>query len=238
MPIGRGFRYYGNTPPWYRVSAVATDVLARRLRQAARLARLLPDASAARREAVGRADRDEPRRPHEVGERDGAARRPSRASSPSSNPRGPTANATLMDTLVAKSMARRTFTMMLLGIAAAMALLLSVVGLYGVLSYVVGQRRGEIAIRMALGAQVAQVSRMVVGQSLRLARARRGDRRRGGTGVHARAAVAAVRGEAVGSGAARRVRTAPARRGSRRRLASRATRGVHRSGRRVAGRVN
>jgi ABC-type antimicrobial peptide transport system permease subunit len=66
-------------------------------------------------------------------------------------------------------MARRTFTMMLLGIAAAMALLLSVVGLYGVLSYVVGQRRGEIAIRMALGAQVAQVGRMVVGQSLRLA---------------------------------------------------------------------
>jgi len=84
-------------------------------------------------------------------------------------PAAATANATLMNTLVAKSMARRTFTMMLLGIAAAMALLLSVVGLYGVLSYVVGQRRGEIAIRMALGAQVAQVGRMVVGQSVRLA---------------------------------------------------------------------
>jgi ABC-type antimicrobial peptide transport system permease subunit len=83
-------------------------------------------------------------------------------------PSAATANATLMNTLVAKSMARRTFTMMLLGIAAAMALLLSVVGLYGVLSYVVGQRRGEIAIRMALGAQVAQVGRMVVAQSLRL----------------------------------------------------------------------
>jgi putative ABC transport system permease protein len=84
-------------------------------------------------------------------------------------PAAATANATLMDTLVAKSMARRTFTMMLLGIAAAMALLLSVVGLYGVLSYVVAQRRGEIAIRMALGAQMAQVGRMVVGQSVRLA---------------------------------------------------------------------
>jgi ABC-type antimicrobial peptide transport system permease subunit len=59
--------------------------------------------------------------------------------------------------------------MLLLGIAAAMALFLSVVGLYGVISYVVGQRRGEIAIRMALGAQAAQVSRMVVAQSLRLA---------------------------------------------------------------------
>jgi len=84
-------------------------------------------------------------------------------------PSAATANATLMNTLVDKSMARRTFTMMLLGIAAAMALLLSVIGLYGVLSYVVGQRRGEIAIRMALGAQVAQVGRMVVAQSLRLA---------------------------------------------------------------------
>jgi ABC-type antimicrobial peptide transport system permease subunit len=74
-----------------------------------------------------------------------------------------------METLVAKSMSKRTFTMLLLGIAAAMALFLSVVGLYGVISYLVGQRRGEIAIRMALGAQMAQVSRMVVSQSLRLA---------------------------------------------------------------------
>jgi len=84
-------------------------------------------------------------------------------------PQAAIANAQTMDTLVARSMSKRSFTMMLLGIAAAMALFLSVVGLYGVISYVVGQRRGEIAIRMALGAEAAQVSRMVVGQSIRLA---------------------------------------------------------------------
>jgi putative ABC transport system permease protein len=84
-------------------------------------------------------------------------------------PQAAIANAETMESVVAKSMARRTFTMMLLGIAAAMALLLSVVGLYGVISYIVGQRRGEIAIRIALGAQMAQVGRMIVGHSVRLA---------------------------------------------------------------------
>jgi ABC-type antimicrobial peptide transport system permease subunit len=58
--------------------------------------------------------------------------------------------------------------MMLLAIAAAMALLLSVVGIYGVVSYVVTQRRAEIGVRVALGARGAQVSGMIVMQSLRL----------------------------------------------------------------------
>jgi len=67
------------------------------------------------------------------------------------------------------SVARRMFTMLLLGIAGAMALVLSVVGLYGVVSYVVGQRRAEIGVRIALGARAAQVQRMVLADALRLA---------------------------------------------------------------------
>jgi hypothetical protein len=76
---------------------------------------------------------------------------------------------TPMETLVVKSLARRAFTMTLLATAATLALVLSVIGIYGVISYVVTQRRGEIGIRMALGARASAVRGMVVRQSLALA---------------------------------------------------------------------
>lgn len=68
-----------------------------------------------------------------------------------------------------RSMARTSFTLVMLGVAAAMALLLGVVGLYGVIAYSASQRRREIGIRIALGAQRGNITGMFVRQGLLLA---------------------------------------------------------------------
>ncbi|MGH9871749.1 MAG: ABC transporter permease [Pyrinomonadaceae bacterium] len=68
--------------------------------------------------------------------------------------------------LVNRSTADRRFLMALMGIFAVLALVLTIIGLYGVISYLVNQRTQEIGIRMALGAQMRDIMRMVLKQGM------------------------------------------------------------------------
>ena len=79
-----------------------------------------------------------------------------------------------LEDLYDQSMARTSFTLVMLAIAGGMALLLGIIGIYGVISYAVSQRTREIGIRMALGARPGELQRMFVRHGLMLA----GDGRR------------------------------------------------------------
>jgi ABC-type antimicrobial peptide transport system permease subunit len=74
-----------------------------------------------------------------------------------------------MKEVIAKSLSARKFLMIALGIFAVLALVLASIGIYGVVSYVVGQRTQEIGVRLAMGAQPSEVLRLVLVQGARMA---------------------------------------------------------------------
>jgi len=85
------------------------------------------------------------------------------------NPRIPLSNPRTMQDVFDSATARTSFTMAMLGAASGIALLLGLVGIYGVVSYIVSQRTREIGVRIALGASAPSVRRMVVRQGIALA---------------------------------------------------------------------
>ena len=167
-PIGKGIRGGENRPPFYRVTGVTGEIRGTSLTEPPAEAVFFPIIP------IPRAGLWHPPSTMTVllrtnGVPPMSLAAPLRRIMNEMDPDVPLGNVRTMDDIVARSMIRLSFTMTLLGIAAVMALILSAIGIYGVISYIVGQRRGEIGIRMALGAHASRVGTLVVRQSIQFA---------------------------------------------------------------------
>jgi len=85
------------------------------------------------------------------------------------DPNQPVSNMRSMEQRIGESLASRRFTMLLIGVFAALALVLASIGMYGVVAYAVSERTHEIGVRLALGARPRDVLAMLVGQGMTLA---------------------------------------------------------------------
>jgi putative ABC transport system permease protein len=162
IPLGRRFKLgtYEREAPWYRIVGIVGDT-----RQTALDSAVRPQVYVHQRRdpfqqmvVVLRTKGD----PMSLA---GPARRTVLAIDPNQ----PVSRIRPMTDVIAASVARRRFTMMMVGLFAALALLLSLVGLYAVLSQSVAERIQEMAVRLALGAQPSNLLTLVLSEGLRLA---------------------------------------------------------------------
>lgn len=168
-PIGKGVISYQDGPPWYRVIGVADDVRAAGVDRAPIEVVYYPPYPMEGACCAGSAPTSFVVRASTAGELSLAES--IRGIVSSLDPEIPLAQVRTMNQMInaSEAVARGSFTLILLALAAMVALFLSAVGLYGVIAYLVGRRRSEIGVRMALGARVGEVVRLVMLQSVALA---------------------------------------------------------------------
>jgi len=167
-PIGKGVKAHDGEPPYYRVIGVAGDVHGDGLDMPPIEAAYFPTTSIADAPLWG--PLVEMTVLVRVATGDPTLLAPAmRQAVAYLEPDAPVTQIRTLDTIVAAANARIDFITLILVVAAAMALLLSGVGLYTVIAYVTSQRRAEIAIRLALGAQSGQIFVSIIAQSVALA---------------------------------------------------------------------